>query len=50
MEHALGLAVSAKTRSEEEKRSIATENSTLIKLVKTVMQRVENFDLKKIDV
>ena len=50
MEHTLGLAVSAKTRSGEDKRSIATENATLIKLVKTVMQRVENFDLKEIDV
>jgi hypothetical protein len=38
MDHTLGLAVAAKAKSEEEKRSIASENTVFRKLVKTVMQ------------
>jgi len=37
IEHALSMATAAKTRSEEEKRSLATENAALRKLVRTVM-------------
>ena len=50
MEHDLSLTDAAKKRSEEDKRSIGSENTVLRKLVKTVMQQVEKFDLKKLDV